>query len=68
MAQRMARLRTNGRPKTDLQSVPAPEAVSEAELRDLIAREAYYRAERRGFAPGGETEDWLEAEADVLKR
>ena len=68
MAQRMARARTQGRPQTQLESVPAPEAVSETELRDLIAREAYYRAERRGFAPGGETEDWLEAEADVLKR
>lgn len=26
---------------------------------------AYYRAERRGFAPGRELEDWLEAEAEV---
>ena len=68
MAQRMARARTQGRPQTQLESVPAPEAVSETELRDLIAREAYYRAERRGFAPGGETEDWLGAEADLLKR
>jgi hypothetical protein len=29
---------------------------------------AYYRAERRGFAPGGELQDWLEAEAEVLAR
>lgn len=27
-----------------------------------IAREAYYRAERRGFAPGYELDDWLAAE------
>lgn len=27
-----------------------------------IAREAYYRAERRGFEPGKELDDWLEAE------
>lgn len=27
-----------------------------------IAREAYFRAERRGFAPGQELDDWLEAE------
>jgi hypothetical protein len=26
---------------------------------------AYYRAERRGFAPGNELEDWLAAEAEV---
>ena len=26
---------------------------------------AYYRAERRGFAPGHEVEDWLAAEAEI---
>jgi hypothetical protein len=31
----------------------------------LIAEAAYYRAEKRGFAPGHETEDWLAAEAEV---
>ena len=31
----------------------------------MIAEAAYYRAERRGFAPGNEMSDWLEAEADV---
>jgi hypothetical protein len=30
-----------------------------------IAREAYYRAERRGFAPGYDLDDWLAAEAEV---
>jgi hypothetical protein len=29
---------------------------------DRIAVEAYYNAERRGFQPGGEIDDWLEAE------
>ena len=33
--------------------------------RALIAEAAYFRAERRGFAPGHETEDWLAAEAEV---
>jgi len=33
--------------------------------RELVALAAYYRAERRGFAPGGEVEDWLEAEREV---
>ena len=33
--------------------------------RELIAETAYLRAERRGFAPGQETEDWLAAEAEV---
>jgi hypothetical protein len=31
----------------------------------LIAQAAYYRAEKRGFEPGHETEDWLAAEAEV---
>jgi hypothetical protein len=31
----------------------------------MIAEAAYYRAERRAFAPGHETEDWLAAEAEV---
>ena len=33
--------------------------------RALIAEAAYLRAERRGFVPGQETEDWLAAEAEV---
>jgi hypothetical protein len=30
-----------------------------------VAVAAYYRAERRGFAPGYEIEDWLAAEAET---
>ncbi|MGP0053929.1 MAG: DUF2934 domain-containing protein [Steroidobacteraceae bacterium] len=33
--------------------------------RRLVAAEAYFRAERRGFAAGHELEDWLAAEAAV---
>jgi hypothetical protein len=33
--------------------------------RALIAQVAYYRAERRGFEPGYDAEDWLSAEAEV---
>lgn len=35
------------------------------EVEHLIATEAYYLAEKRGFAPGGEMEDWLTAECLV---
>ncbi len=31
----------------------------------MIALGAYFSAERRGFAGGGELEDWLAAEAEV---
>lgn len=33
--------------------------------RALIAESAYLRAQRRGFAPGHESEDWLAAEAEI---
>ena len=36
-------------------------------LRKLIAEAAYYRAKQRGFAPGYEVEDWVQAEAEVKK-
>jgi Protein of unknown function (DUF2934) len=39
--------------------------VSEEERREMIARAAYFRAEKREFAPGYEVEDWVAAEADV---
>lgn len=32
----------------------------------VIAEAAYYRAERRGFAPGHELEDWLQAERELM--
>jgi hypothetical protein len=32
---------------------------------EMIARAAYLRAQARGFAPGHEIEDWLNAEAEV---
>ncbi len=35
------------------------------EREQLIAKAAYYRAENRGFLPGNELIDWLEAEAEI---
>ena len=34
---------------------------------EAIAVAAYYRAEQRGFTPGGELDDWLEAERELKK-
>jgi hypothetical protein len=42
-----------------------PPACSEDERLRLIAEAAYYRAQRRGFEPGHEQEDWLLAEREV---
>jgi hypothetical protein len=43
---------------------PSPARPREA----LIAEIAYLRAQRRGFEPGHELEDWLAAEAEVDRR
>lgn len=46
-------------------AAPAADAPTEDSLHRRIAEAAYYRAERRGFAPGGEAHDWFEAEAEI---
>ncbi len=54
--------------KRALQALMHPLALSQEERRQMIADAAYYRAERRGFAPGGEVDDWLAAEKEVAER
>jgi DUF2934 family protein len=44
---------------TLLQPIPSPPREAQ------IAAAAYYRAEKRGFAPGHALADWLAAEAEV---
>ena len=41
---------------------------SATELYEMIREAAYYRAEKRGFAPGLEADDWVQAEAEVMTR
>jgi Protein of unknown function (DUF2934) len=43
----------------------ATAGVTPEARRAMIAESAYLRAERRGFVPGLEAEDWLAAEAEV---
>jgi hypothetical protein len=48
----------------------AAATVTEVEIspdarRAMIAEAAYLRAERRGFVPGYELEDWIAAESEV---
>jgi hypothetical protein len=40
-------------------------ALTPEQRHAMIAEAAYYRAERRGFAPGAELQDWLAAEAEI---
>ena len=42
--------------------------VSNEEKYQLIAESAYFRSEKRSFAPGNELDDWLAAEAEVETR
>ncbi|MGR8935996.1 MAG: DUF2934 domain-containing protein [Gammaproteobacteria bacterium] len=32
----------------------------------MIAEAAYYKAEKRRFAPGNDLSDWLEAEQEIM--
>lgn len=45
-------------------TAPANDAIPREQF---IAVAAYFRAEQRGFAPGNEMSDWLDAEADMEK-
>jgi len=38
-----------------------------ADLKVMIAEAAYYKAEKRGFHPGHELRDWLEAKSEIIK-
>ncbi len=51
--------------RTSKARAPQRAAVCAEDRRAMIAEAAYLRAERRGFAPGQETEDWLAAELEV---
>jgi hypothetical protein len=42
--------------------------VSAEERQSMIAQAAYFRAERRNFAPGHEVEDWVAAEGEVDRK
>lgn len=45
---------------------PEPAPIVSQERHRRVAEVAYYLAERRGFEPGHEMEDWLEAEKTIV--
>jgi len=45
-----------------------PQSPPPLAVQAMIAEAAYYRAEKRGFAPGYDFIDWLEAEQDILAK
>jgi len=42
--------------------------LSPEEVYRLIQESAYFKAKARGFEPGHEVQDWIEAEAEVRRR
>jgi hypothetical protein len=57
--------RATARQKQAVIAATVDPTVSADERRGMIAKAAYLRGERRGFAPGGEAQDWLEAEEEI---
>jgi hypothetical protein len=68
-----------GPSKSEAQQAPQPDPetsakpasskpISHEDLYNLIAQTAYFKAKARGFQPGGEVQDWIEAEAEVTIR
>jgi hypothetical protein len=53
----------SAKPATKITSLEQPNNEGERQL--MISEVAYYRAEYRGFEPGHEIEDWLEAEKQI---
>ena len=47
--------------------IEAKHLENEKEKLTRIAIAAYYKAEERGYEPGYEIQDWLEAEAEILR-
>ena len=52
--------------KAEVRPASGP-SISAQERDRFVAQAAYFRAEKRGFAPGYELQDWVEAEAEVLR-
>jgi Protein of unknown function (DUF2934) len=49
------------------QPIPSGASIADAARQRLISDAAYYRAQKRNFAPGQELDDWLAAEAEVTQ-
>jgi hypothetical protein len=52
-------------PRTYASSPKVASRIGADERRRMIAEAAYFKAARRGFAPGNPDRDWAEAEAEI---
>jgi Protein of unknown function (DUF2934) len=64
-AKRAPRRRTPASANTEQPTAPVRVDVPPEARHAMIAEAAYLRAERRGFTPGYDIEDWLAAESEV---
>lgn len=60
----MARMTNRSSSQTGRAASPQARAISPETRQHMIGEAAYYRYVHRGFAPGHDIDDWLEAEAD----
>lgn len=61
----MTKQRRNSNETQQPETPVVREGAAPSEREQMIAVAAYYRAEQRGFSPGQEMEDWLEAEREI---
>jgi len=55
-------------PSRPYYAIEAPIACWRKDRHTAVAEAAYFHAERRGFAPGHELEDWLAGECEFEER
>jgi len=51
--------------KPELKSTAFSNCLSSEVCHEMVAVCAYYKAEKRGFAPGYELKDWIESEQEI---
>jgi Protein of unknown function (DUF2934) len=67
-AARPSRVRRAKGAKATLETTPTSAeltSITRSDRQAMIATAAYYRAEKRHFAPGCELEDWIAAELEI---
>jgi len=55
------------KPKLSVKSKKTSTHTPGQDYQEMIAEAAYYKAEQRGFIPGFDEEDWLDAENEILE-
>jgi DUF2934 family protein len=68
LATGVARAKNKNNRKPEIVKADSRSSLVPINLDDEIRSLAYLLSERRGFEPGHETEDWLNAEREVLGR